>query len=179
MTRLMSQRCAVLAGVLAAVVVGGCASDPHRGYAFTSREFPSGVRSVCVPVFGNVTMQPGVEARVTEAVIKQIQATTPMRVVQRADGADSTLAGVVTDVQMRRLSLASATGLVQEVALTVTVDFEWRDNRTGKVLAARKRFSASDSFVPARPTGERVYVGESAASERMARDIVGVMGSAW
>ncbi len=172
-----------MAGVAVALgacsVMACCASDPHRGYAFTSQRLPMGVRSVSVPVFGNMTMQPGVEAQVTEAVIKQIQATTPMRVVQRSDGADSTLTGVVTDVKMRRLSLASGTGLVQEVALTLTVDYEWRDNRTGKVLVSRRRFSASDTFVPASGVGEGLETGENAASQRMAQDIVGTMENAW
>lgn len=166
--------CATLGSILA-----GCATDPHRGYSFSSGTMPEGVRSVSVPVFGNTTMQPGVEAQLTEAIVKQVQATTPLRVVQRADGADSTLAGVVTDVQMHRLSLASGTGLVQEVALTLTVDFEWRDNRTGKVLAARRRFAATDTFLPARPTGERMEVGQTAATERMAQSIVGLMTDAW
>ncbi len=169
----------LLLAITGVAMLAGCASDPHRGYAFTSRSLPAGVRTVSVPVFGNSTMQPGVEAQITEAVVKQIQATTPMRVVQRADGADSTLAGVVTDIQMRRLSLASGTGLVQEVAVTITVDFEWRDNRTGKVLAARRRFSSSDSFVPARPTGERMEVGQTAAAERVAHEIVGLMQDTW
>lgn len=167
----------ILAGL--SVWSASCASDPHRGYAFTSRSFPAGVHSVSVPVFGNTTMQPGVEAQLTEAIVKEVQAATPLRVVQSAEGADSTLAGVVTDLQMRRLSLASGTGLVQEVALTLTVDFEWRDNRTGKVLSARRRLSASDSFVPARPTGERMEVGQTAAAERMAHTIVGLMQESW
>lgn len=166
--------CAALGSIIA-----GCATDPHRGYSFATSTMPEGVRSVSVPVFGNTTMQPGVEAQLTEAIVKQVQATTPLRVVQRADGADSTLAGVVTDVQMHRLSLASGTGLVQEVALTLTVDFEWRDNRTGKVLAARRRFAATDTFLPARPTGERMEVGQTAATERMAQSIVGLMTDAW
>jgi hypothetical protein len=68
---------------------------------------------------------------------------------------------------------------VQEVAVTITVDFEWRDNRTGKVLAARRRFSSSDSFVPARPTGERMEVGQTAAAERVAHEIVGLMQDTW
>jgi hypothetical protein len=165
--------------MIGAGLLASCASDPRRGYAFTTDAAPAGVRTVCVPVFANTTMEPGVEARLTEAVIKQVQATTSMRVVQRADRADSTLAGAVTDVQMRRLSLASGTGLVQEVAVTLTVDFEWRDNRTGEVLAARRRLVSSDSFVPARPTGERMELGQTAAAERVAQTIVGMMQSSW
>jgi hypothetical protein len=159
-------------------LAAGCASHPQDGYAFGAAT-PEHVKSVYVPMFGNQSLHPGLEASLTENIIKQVQAATPMRVIQRADAADSTLTGAITDVQFRRLSLASSTGLVQEVAITLTVDFEWRDARTGDVLAARRRFSSSDSFVPSRPTGERLEVGQHAALQRMAQDIVAQMRSAW
>ncbi len=44
--------------------------------------------------------------------------------------------------------------------MTVTVDFEWRDNRTGKVLVSQRNFSATDTFVASRPSAERLEQGE-------------------
>jgi hypothetical protein len=155
-----------------------CSSDPRRGYAFGATT-PEGVRTVAVPIFANQTLHTGVEAELTEAIIKQVQATTPVRVVQLGEHADTTLTGAITDVRMHRLSLASQTGLVQELALTLTIDFEWRDNRTGEVLAARRGFSTSESFIPSRPTGEPLERGMHGAVQRTARDVATFMGSSW
>lgn len=178
-TRITSFALALVAG--AACVLGGCAADPRDGYS-TASTYPSDVASVAVPMFRNATPTPGIEQFLTESVIKQIQAATPMRVVQdasRGSQADSTLTATITRVEMRRLSVQENTGLVQEVAVEISVDFVWRDTRTGKVLVSRKNFSAADSFVPSRPTGERVELGQRGAIQRLAQDIVHEMRSSW
>ena len=131
-----------------------------------------------MPIFENATFAVGVERDVTEALIKEIQRSTPMRVTT-GSVADSEISGVITAVEMRRLSLERRTGYAQELAYMITVDFEWRDRRTGKVLTSRRNFQAIDTFVPARPTGERIEVGQYAAAQRLARDLVHEMRAAW
>ena len=155
----------------------GCASDPHAGYSFAST-FPTDVKTVSVPIFENYTDDPGLEAEVTEAVIKELQRSSGIRVVQ-GGAADSTIRGVVTGSELRRLSLQAKTGLVQEVGLTLTIDFDWVDSRSGKVLVSRKSFAAADTFVPAHPTGERIETGRHGAAQRLARDLVQELRSAW
>lgn len=173
---------ALLAPALAlALVPAGCASDPTKGYSF-SGSFREDVRSVTIPMFANQTAVPGLEQSLTEAIIKQVQAGTPMRVVQAGAntlGADSTLSGTITNVEMRTLSTQTGSGLVQELAMQVRIDFAWRDNRTGKVLVSRKDFAAADSFIPSRPTGERIELGQRAVLERLARDVVHEMRATW
>lgn len=161
----------------ASLPLASCASDPRLGYAPLST-FDSAVSSVSVPMIRNTTATPGIEQVLTDAVVKQIQGNTPMRVVQSGQAA-STLSVVITDVRMRRVSANNVTGLVQELAVQMTVDFEWRDNRSGQVLKARRNFSAVDSFVPSRPTGETLELGENAAAQRLARDIVNELRGAW
>ena len=163
---------------VALATLGACSTDPRRGYSFTQDSSPAAVASVAVPIFRNDSAFAGVEQQLTDAVIKQVQAGTTMRVVQ-STRAQSALTGVIRNVEMRRISLDATTGLVQELAFVVTVDFEWRDARSGEVLVARQNFSAADTFVPARPTGERIEVGRQAAVERLARDIVSQMRAAW
>ncbi|MDX2131468.1 MAG: LptE family protein [Planctomycetota bacterium] len=155
----------------------GCAADPRQGYSFAST-YPDGIESVRVPVFENYTYEPGLDAEVTEAIIKELQRSSSLRVVQ-GDAAASVLKGVITGVDLRRLSLDRQTGFAQELAVTITVDFEWRDARSGKVLAARSNFRATDTFVPARPTAERFDTGRHAAVSRLARDIASELRSGW
>jgi uncharacterized protein YaiE (UPF0345 family) len=175
------QRVVMLAGVVASggalLILSACATDPRMGYAQTST-YDASVGSVSVPMFRNTTATPGIEQVLTDSIIKQLQGNTPMRVVQSGQAA-STLSGVITEVRMRRISANNVTGLVQELAVQITVDFEWRDNRSGKVLKARRNFSAADSFVASRPTGEALEQGENATVQRLARDIVSKLRGAW
>jgi len=163
--------------VLAGSVLPGCSEDPRKGYSFAST-FPAGVRSVSVPVFENATYDSGLENELTEAVIKELQRVSGIRVVQ--DGpADTSLRAVVRGSELRRLSAQRDTGLVEELAITITVDFDWKDSRSGELLVSRRNFAASDTFVPARPTGERIDTGRHGAVARLARDIVSEMRSNW
>lgn len=165
-----------LAGLLVGSL-GGCASDPRRGYSFES-PWPAGVRSVAVPIFENTTYDAGVETELTEAVIKEFQRVSGIRVVQSGP-ADSTLRAVVVGSDLRRLSVERTTGLTQELGVVLTLDFDWKDNRTGKVITSRRAFAGSDTFVSALPTGERIETGRHAAAQRLAKDLVAELRAEW
>ena len=163
--------------LLCCFVVFSCSSDPNRGYSFAST-YPKNIQTVSVPVFDNYSFNPGLEVALTEAVIKEIQRSSGIKVTG-AEAADSRLHGVITKVQMRRLTVEHTTAYVQEEAVQLTVDFQWKDNHTGKTLVERKNFAAADTFFPSRPIGERIEVGQEAAIQQLARDIVAEMRSGW
>ncbi len=167
----------VAAGLSWAAGLSGCASDPTRGYALSS-SYDTAVRTVHVPIFKNPTFSRGLEADLTEAVIKEIQAATPWRVVGSRD-AETELTGTIVDARLRSLSTDRRTGLAQELDVELTVDFEWRDRRSGKVLVARKSFTASEAFAPASPVQETLESGQFAAVQRLARDIVTELRGEW
>jgi hypothetical protein len=157
----------------------GCSSDPTRGYSFSSAHATQ-IRSVAVPIWNNDTFQKGIEYDLTDAIIKEIQRTTPWVVVSSTGGrADTTLTGTITDANLRSLSTSSQTGMVQEVAVDVTVDFEWRDSRTGEPLATRRGFQAMEPFVPVQGSQERIELGRHAVVQELARDIVAELRNKW
>ena len=159
--------------------LGGCAADPRSGYSFNTT-FPKDVQTVAVPIFQNTSTTVGVEAEVTEAIIKELQRQSSMKVVgTEGSGADSLLRGVITNVQMRHLSVRAATGLIQELSYQITIDFDWKDERTGKLIVSRRNFTATDTFVPATGVGEPIEVGQHATAQRLGRDVVNEMRSAW
>lgn len=168
---------AALGFSLALTLLSGCSNDPTKGYSFSST-FRSDVETVNVPMFGNTTYIHGLESELTSAVITEIHRQSQIRVVS-AGSAQTTLSGTIVRSDMRKLSTGRDTGLVEEMALTLTVEFQWKDNRTNKVLVTRKDFSASESFVPARGAGESLELGQQAAISRLARDIVNEMRSNW
>jgi hypothetical protein len=167
--------CALLA---AAVSLAGCASSPDQGYSFGST-FSRDVQTVEVPIFKNSTFSRGIEVELTDAIIKEIHATTPWRVVAGGDGGQATLEGTIAATELQKLSTARTSGLAQEVAVRMSVDFTFRDNRSGRILVSRQSFTASESFVPSKNLGEPLEVGQYSVVQELARDIVAELRSTW
>jgi hypothetical protein len=158
-------------------LLGGCSTDPARGYAWTST-FASDVATVSIPIFKNETFATGIESQLTEALVKEIQRTTPW-VVTNGRSADTTLLGTITGIELDRLTATPGTGLVLEQIATIEIDFEWVDNRTGEPRVSRERMRASTIFVPTRTTGERLETGQRDAIAELSRAIVGELRSNW
>ena len=89
------------------------------------------------------------------------------------------LRGKLKEVQVRQVSQSLGTGLSEEVGYTVTIDWEWVDQRTGKPIVARNGFTASALFVPSRPSAEPTEIGRFAVVQNLATDIVANMQSQW
>jgi hypothetical protein len=158
-------------------LLSGCATDPKDGYS-TQSTFDTNVRTISVPIFDNYTYRPDLAVALTEAVAKEIARTTPWAVTNTSN-ADTVLKGVIRSEDLRKLSQDPNSGLVQEQAVSIVIDFEWRDTRSNKAKVVRRRFTGVDTFVPVRGTGERLETGEYAAIDRLARAIVGELRSAW
>lgn len=152
----------------------GCASDPNSGYVLGTT-YDTGVRTVSVPIFENETFTPGLEQSLTEAIIREIQTSTPWIITGRSR-ADTVLTGVITSAELNKLSRTRGTGYVQEQALAISVNFRWSDNRSGDTRVERERFTAASTFVPARGVGgepgERIEIGQRDAIADLARAIV-------
>ncbi len=172
------KRALLLAAIIAAPLsLGACAGDPAQGYALGTPH-RADVGSVSVPIFRNETYAHGIELELTDAVIKELRRATGWR-VSGSGPAQTTLTATVIEADLQKLSTARTSGLAQELAVSLTVDFEWKDNRTGKVLVARRQFTASEIFVPSSGLNERIEVGEHGATQRLARDIVDELRTSW
>ncbi len=166
-----------LAALALLVTLTACASDPRQGYTLGSA-FDPGVSSVEVGIFDNLTFYYGMEVRLADAIVKEVQTQTPWQ-VRNGARADTTLTGTITDVRLRVRSVARETGLVQEQAVEITLDFQWRNNRTGEILASRRGVRAVETFVPTLGAGERIEVGENASVQEAAREVVAALRSGW
>jgi hypothetical protein len=164
-----------LALVLA--LLSACAADATQGYTFASAHSEQ-ISSVAVPIFDNPTFERGIDVELTEAVVKEIQRTTGWVITSRAK-ADTILEGRIIEVDRSQLSRDRVTGLGQELAITITIDFEWKSAITGEVLVGRRNFAGSGTFVPTRAVGERYELGRAAAIEDLAKAIVDELRSDW
>jgi hypothetical protein len=177
MTRPFRSVLAAAALLAAWAVMHGCSADPRQGYAFTSSH-PTHVQSIAVHIFDNPTHTRDVEVELADALTKELQRTTPYAVVNSGD-AQTTLTGTIVDARLRHLTASRRTGLTEEMALDLIVSFEWFDRRTGKPLIRRVDYRTVETFVPARPSNERIELGRHAAVQEMARAIVAEMRSSW
>ena len=162
-----------LLAALVLALLSGCAGGYRFGAAYSDD-----MRTIAAPMFDNVTFSHGMEAMLTEALLKELNRSTPWEVAPEAT-ADTTLSGVITEVRLHKLNTSPTSGLVTELAVDLSVDFEWRDNRTGQTLLARRNFRGIGRFAPGRGVGEPIEVGEQAAVDRVARAIVAELRSDW
>ncbi len=162
----MKMRCSILLAALLAFSACGYQTRPLYNRAY---------HTVSVPIFGNKTFRREWEFRLTEALVKNIEARTPYRVAKQ-ERADTVLTGEITEIQQNVLTERTGTDLPRESQLTVAVNFTWKD-RTGRILVERKGFNRSSTEIP--QLNERVEDAEQLAIERLAAAIVDQMQTEW
>ena len=155
----------------------GCSSNPTTGYS-TASLYDQQFQSVCVPIFENETMSRNMEFMLTDAIVKQIQARTPYRVLDDTH-ADTMLTGTITDIKLQAISQSRTTGLDNEMLITATINFEWLNLRTGKRILGRERFSSTALFNPSQPSSEPIEMGQFALVQQLSTDIVDQLQAAW
>ncbi|MBU3729875.1 MAG: hypothetical protein FGM37_11615, partial [Phycisphaerales bacterium] len=143
--RLAARAALALVATAIAIAPASCAGDPGTGYA-SGALYSTKYRSVALPIFDNATYDRPISNYVSEALLKEIQMSTPYGVT--AEGrADTVLRGKVTAVRLQTMSQSVATGLPEEMSYTVTVDYDWVDMRTGTPIVSRKGYEVSAVFV--------------------------------
>ena len=167
----------VVVSLLLLGVVTSCASDPTVGYSSSSLYAPQ-YKSVAVPIFQNDTMVREMEFMLTEAVIKEVEARTPYRILGEQI-ADTLITGTIRSVDLKTISQSRTTGLDNEVMITVVMDFEWLNLQSGERIMGRQNFSSSALFIPSQPSSEPFELGQFAVVQELSKDIVDQMQSSW
>ena len=117
---MLMRRASISTSVAWLACLSACTTDPTEGYSFNST-YDESIRTVAVPVFNNSTFEAGLDAQLTEAIIKEIQRTTKWTVVSTGT-ADATLSGSLTGADLGTLSRAPFTGLAQEQIVTLRIE---------------------------------------------------------
>lgn len=194
-----NRRMAVLA--LAAFLGGGCASDNNiklLGYQ-VGPVHDNHIRTIRVPVFKNRTYRLGIEDDLTRAVIKEIEAKTPYKVVGGGQPADTELEGIII-TSGKNVINRNQLNEVREAETTVSVEIYWRDLRTGELLSQPKKkapqlpsaldptpsapapdkplmVTSTATFIP--ELGQSLNSSQLKACEKLASQIVGMMENPW
>ncbi len=161
------------------VLLAGCA-----GYQIGNVSlYPQEIRTVYVPVFQSDSFRRNLGERLTEAVVKEIEAKTPYKVVGEAK-ADSVLSGRIVS-ETKRVLVPSLTGDARELQVGLRVEVTWCD-RKNRQLRDVNAVPLPTELTDVTGTGDIVpEVGQSVATAqqqaicRVAQQIVGLMEKPW
>lgn len=130
---------------------------------------PPNVRTLSVPVFATRTETYGVEAAMTNAVIREFAARTRFRVTPSSSAdADAVLHGTILKEVISPLTYNSATQQSSSFLITLTVSVTLKD-RNGRVLYENKNYTFRQQYQST--TDLPTFLQEDpAAVERMSRE---------
>jgi hypothetical protein len=174
----------ILAGVVlcAAMLSVGCGYTLSNDPATATSDYHNptlyrkDVKTVAVPIFTNHTYYRGIEFNLTKAIINQLESQSPYKVVSR-DEADTLLEGEIIRIHVQTSSNNVNTGLPQEQLYIISVDFRWKDLRSGKMLVQRHDFEQTAPYYPT--LGESQFYGSQENIEKLALAIVQELQDNW
>jgi hypothetical protein len=193
----------LLAG--AACVLPSCSSDGQINIlGYTSRpNYDLTIKTVFVPIFKNATFRRGLEFDLTRAVIREIEAKTPYKVISQEARADTVLMGTIVMLNKNIINI-DPLNEVREAETVLTVQVAWVDNRPatrGDVLSQPRpantppggpvkvpvgtplppppltTVTAIASFIP--EVGQSLTTAEQQDVNRLAIQIVSLMEKPW
>lgn len=133
-------------GAAALVPLAGCQGDRAftiLGYEFgADKLYDTSIKSVYVPEFYNRAFQTtpyrGLEVEITKAVVREIGAKTPFKVISDPERADTELLGTVLTIDKWILN-RNQQNEIREGDVVVRVEVVWRDLRTGRILSNQRQ----------------------------------------
>lgn len=177
--RLSRREFSWLAAASPLVALFGCA-----GYRMGARTlYPPDIETVYVPIIESNSYRRNLGEWLTEAVVKEIENVTPFKVVNTPE-ADSVLScRIMSD--NKRMAMESSTDEGRELQVTWQVSVSWVD-RKGDLIKPEQQIPAPQAFNTVQDTanmfpelGQSVTSAEQTAIERLAKQIVSMMESAW
>jgi len=170
----------IVVGISMVGGISGCGytqngDEPRSGYQWRSL-YREDVKTVAVDIFQNKDFTRGVEFSLSKALVSQLEAHSPYKVVPR-ERADTVLEGQIVTIRRNTISKDTHTALPQEQLYVIDVDFTWKDLRNGQILVERRNFEQTTTYYPT--LGEGEFVGSQQASERLALAIVQEMQADW
>lgn len=144
--------------------------------------YPTDIQTVHVPMFDSSSFRRNLGEQLTEAVVKEIEAKTPYKVVGAA-GADSTLSGRIFS-ETKRTVFETLTDEPRQAEVALAVAVSWADRRgdliaQSTVAAPPALVDLTQSSYVVAEDGQSIATGHLAAIRRLAAQIVGLMEAPW
>lgn len=122
------------------------------GYS-TEPVYDPNIRTVYVPIAGNVSFRRGIEFEMTRAIVREIETSSPLKVVSCREEADTELLCKIVNWRKGVINI-NQLNEVREAEVGVAVEIVWRDLRPGAigdVLSLPKAKNAGFGLPPLTP----------------------------
>jgi hypothetical protein len=184
----------------ASIVLPSCSSDGNFTFlGYTTRPmYDCGIRTVRVPIFKNETMRQGLEFELTKAIVREIEAKTPYKIISGEGHADTELSGTIT-LMNKNVILPTPLNEIRQGETLLAAAVQWKDLRTGEYLTRPRTGPGSlppdappgAQFIPPPPVvitatadfapelGESITTAQQKMVNRMAIQIVSMMEKPW
>jgi hypothetical protein len=173
-----------LAGLIPIAVLGLILGSGCAGYQVgNSSLYSPQIRTVYVPIFESDSFRRNLGERLTEAVTKEIEDTTPYKVVG-TPGADSTLLGRITS-DTKRVVVENYYDDPRQIDVELQVQVSWTDGRGSPICPPQSiplapelvAVSGGSALFP--EVGQSMATAQQQAIKRVAQQIVGMMETPW
>ncbi len=155
------------------------------GCGYTTRPpFPGHIHTVYVPIFESDASRRDFEFLLTRELIREIERSTPFKVVNSPEAADSILEGRVKYIA-KNVRVENPDNEPRQIQLTAGVDIVWRDRRSGEVLrkmrvgAPESRAHVRRSVQYAPELGQTYRTASLQLARQLAQQIVSMMEEPW
>jgi hypothetical protein len=185
---------------LFALLLPSCGWDGHftvLGYT-TRPNYDTAIHTVRVPIFKNTSFRRGLEFELTQAVVREIEAKTPFKVVSASCPADTELTGTIVSLNKNVIN-RNQLNEVRDAETILAVEIIWKDLRTGEILSKPKPKPGPDGSLPPPPPpgtpppvltvqstgrfipelGQSLTTAEKENVDRLAVQIVSMMEIPW
>jgi hypothetical protein len=115
------------------------------GYTSLNSRLSEDYHTIAVPAFKNQSFEPEIQIRVTNALIRELEADGRFRLVDEPGAADLVLRGMITRFEANAISYNVDDNIGQfKIALIASASLE--DTRTGKIIWQRDNLRGSDFY---------------------------------
>jgi len=147
-----------------------------RGYTNQSL-YSDKVRSVYVEMFDNTTFRRDLEYDLTDAIAKRIESETPYKIVSDRGRADTVLGGKIVSWTSSALTVERETGRALENQAEVTVQFSWKNLKTGDYLLQDVSITATAGYSAFQQ--QSLEYASKIAANKLAERIVEQLQEGW
>ncbi|MBI5117847.1 LptE family protein [Candidatus Poribacteria bacterium] len=122
-----------------------CAVTSGCGYTTATSRLSDDYHTIAVPAFKNKSFEQEIQIRVTNALIRELEADGRFRVVDDPGAADMVLRGAITGFQAGAISYNTDDNIGQfRIALIASAELE--DTKTGKMIWRQENLRGTDFY---------------------------------
>lgn len=151
--------------------IGGC------GYTTKAYYLPSSIKSVYIQTLKNKTDEPNLENELKTKLVASFQDDGNLQIALN-DEADAVLRGEIVGYT-REATRYSSDEAVQEYRLNITVNFEFIDNTSDKIIVKSDNFSGNASYYLSGANAKSETTARAEALDNLSRLMLNKIITLW